>query len=123
MLQTLTTDNIITQRQFDILNDLMHGLTHGQIADKYSLSRQTIERDIAKILNNQEFMDCWLKDQWVNVYGRVLNDDPRECLRALTQLLKRSGDYNITQNNISALKITFGKDNKVVDAEVKNGDS
>ena len=89
-------------------------MTHEAIATALNVSRSTIERDIRDFLDNDNWRQ-WLTEDWLQLHGQLKESNPVECYRALTQLIKRSGDYNLVQNNISQIRVVFGDNLTVTD--------
>ena len=94
-------------RQQQIILGLMKHQTHEQIARDIGVSRSTIERDIRAFANDKAALYQWFTEQWIQKYSEVSNINPIECLHALTQLLKRSNEVTVTQNNIIGYEVTF----------------
>ncbi len=117
MAQTIKTIETPT-RQHDIITRMMNGQTHESIATALNISRSTLERDLKKFLAD-EYMMHWFKEQWLIRYGARINKDPGdvEVFRALTQLIKRSSDLNLVQNNVSQIRVVFGDNLTIVEAE------
>jgi len=117
MTQTITAIETPT-RQHDIITRMMNGETHEAIATALNISRSTLERDLKKFLSDEQMMH-WFKEQWLIRYGARINKDAGdvECFRALTQLIKRSGDLNLVQNNISQIRVVFGDNLVIVDKD------
>ena len=111
------------ERKHKIMNALMDGLTHQEIADKLRCSRSTIERDLSEITNDTNMLS-FFKTEWLKRYGLRIKTNPNdvEAFRALTSLIKRSGDSTITQN-IANIRVTFAKEqgsvesDKIIDTE------
>jgi len=104
-----------TERQQQIITMLTKRMTHEHIATALNVSRSTVERDIRDFLDNDNWRQ-WLTEDWLQLHGQLKETNPIECYRALTQLIKRSGDnVQLTQNNIRQIVVTFGDSLHVVD--------
>ncbi len=91
-------------------------LTHEQIAKKIGVSRSTLERDIRQWLNSEEF-NTYFKQEWLSLHQEIKQSDPKECYRALTQLIKRSGDGPSVNAQVTQINIVFGQSPGVPDRE------
>ena len=109
MTQSITTKYDIEDRQYQLIELLKQGLTHEQAAKQLRICRATLERDLKDISTDEKkrrFYDL----EWLKLYGARVNNNllDVEAFRALTSLIRRSGDQVITQNNITAIKVSFG---------------
>ena len=97
-----------TARQQEIIELIMKGLTHQQIADKLGYNRITIERDLKEITSDANMLS-WFKAEWIKRYGLRIKDDPKdvECFRALTALIRRSETTVNLEQNYTEIKLTL----------------
>lgn len=105
----MTQELIPTNRTYTIIEQLATGKTHEEIAKLLSLSRSTIERELKDVRANED-LQAWIISEWLNLHGTVKASDPKECYRALTQLIKRSGEGPNVSNRVTQINIVFGND-------------
>ena len=119
----MTQENLPTPRTYDIIDNLAHGLTHQQTADKLNISLSTVARELRDIRENKD-LQAWIVTEWLSLHGKVKQDNPVECYRALTSLIKHRDDgVKLTQNNIRQIVVTFGDSLHVVDNDKVSVDS
>ena len=84
------------------------------------LSRATIERELREIRTNKE-LQAWIVNDWLRLHGEIKKNNPVECYRALTSLIKSSDNaINLNQTNISQIRVVFGDSLQVVDSAPVN---
>jgi DNA-binding transcriptional regulator LsrR (DeoR family) len=105
-----------TPRTTQIATMLFEGKTHEYIAQHLNVSRSTVERELRELRTNDIFLD-WAIGQFLQLHPSIMEKYPLECYRVLAQVIKRgAGDTNITQTNISQIRVVFGDNLQVVDA-------
>ena len=105
----MTLELIPTRRTYEIIQCLAEGLTHAETADKLGISLSTVDRELRDVRVNED-LQAWIVSEWLSLHSTIKQEDPKECYRALTQLIKKGTDQQINQTNVTAIKITFGND-------------
>jgi hypothetical protein len=99
-----------------IIDGILNGQTHQQIANNLNINRITLEDDLTKFVHSPEWT-TWLAGQWIELYNKLRRTDKEQvAFNGLTQLLKRSAvQVNIQQNNLTAIRVVLGNREYVTD--------
>ena len=101
----LQETNILTKRTHDIIQHLVQGKTHEQIARDMNISRSTLERELRECRDNGE-LQTWAVEEFLRLHGELRIEDKKECYRALTTLIRKSESVKVEQN-YTEIKLTL----------------
>lgn len=105
------------QRLPTIKKDLLLGKNIEDIAKDCNVHSITIDRDLAKFRNSDEF-EAWLKEEWMRIHHIIIHENPTEAYRNLTKLVSNMLTRRIEKKEAIYEKIVL--EWKQADAESNN---
>jgi len=88
MSQKVTLSNADQRHLPKIKAFLLEGNNQLDISRALNLRRETVNRKIQRWMKTEDF-EIWLKQVWMDLYGEIRQDDPKEVFRQVTKLIAK----------------------------------
>ena len=88
MSQKVTLSNADRRHLPKIKAMLLEGASQLDISRTLHLRRETVNRKIQRWMKTEDF-EIWLKQIWIELYGEIKREDPREVFRQVTKLIAK----------------------------------